>query len=93
MKPMLDRRHCLIAGLLVAGTALPVSRVFAQAVEKASAFVQQTGDKLVAIVNGALAVADKRRALAQILEAAVDVDGIARFSLGRFWRTASADQQ
>jgi len=93
MKPMLDRRHCLIAGLLVAGTALPVSRVFAQAVEKASAFVQQTGDKLVGIVNGAQSAVDKRRALTQILEVAVDVDGIARFCLGRFWRQATPDQQ
>jgi len=90
---MLNRRHCLTAALVLTGSTLMARHARAQSVEKASAFVQQTGDKLVAIVNGALAVADKRRALAQILEAAVDVDGIARFSLGRFWRTASADQQ
>jgi phospholipid transport system substrate-binding protein len=93
MKPMLDRRHCLIASLVVAGTGLPLHRAFAQAVEKASAFVQQMGDKLVGIVNGAQSAADKRRALTQILEASVDVDGIARFCLGRFWRLATPDQQ
>jgi phospholipid transport system substrate-binding protein len=89
---MLDRR-CLIASLTMAGAGLPFRHAFAQAVEKANAFVQQTGDKMVAIVNGAAPAADKRRALTQILEVAVDVDGIARFCLGRFWRTASPDQQ
>jgi len=90
---MLYRRHCLTAGLMIAGGALPSSRAQAQAVEKATAFVQQTGDRLVGIVNGAQAAAQKRQAITQILEGAVDVDGIARFCLGRFWRTASADQQ
>ena len=29
----------------------------------------------------------------QIIDSAVDVDGVARFCLGRFWRSASAEQQ
>jgi phospholipid transport system substrate-binding protein len=55
--------------------------------------VQQTGDKLVSVVNGTMSTPDKRRALTQIIEASVDVDSVARFCLGRFWRTASVDQQ
>jgi phospholipid transport system substrate-binding protein len=90
---MLNRRHCLSTGLMMAGFALPFQRAQAQAVEKATAFVQQTGNQLVGIVNGALGAAQKRQAITQILEGAVDVDGIARFCLGRFWRTASPDQQ
>jgi len=94
---MLDRRNCLTAGLAVlaaaAGTGLTFRRAQAQAADKASAFVHQTGGQLVAIVNGNLNPADKRRALAQVIEAAVDVDAVARFCLGRFWRTASPDQQ
>jgi phospholipid transport system substrate-binding protein len=93
MKRMLYRRHCLTAGLIIAGTGLSLPRAQAQAVEKASTFVQQTGDRLVAIVNGAMGAPEKRQALTQILESAVDVDGIARFCLGRFSRTASPDQQ
>lgn len=93
MKRMLDRRHCLAVGLGLAGSWLLSSRAEAQAVERANTFVQQTGDRLVAIINGALAAAQKRQAITQILEAAVDVDGIARFCLGRFWRSASPDQQ
>jgi phospholipid transport system substrate-binding protein len=93
MMRMLDRRSFLSVGLVVAGSGFPFVRAVAQTVEKASAFVQQTGDRLVAIVNGAQATAQKRQAITQILEGAVDVDGIARFCLGRFWRTASPDQQ
>jgi len=51
------------------------------------------GDRLVAIVNSAVSTAEKRRQLTQILEAAVDVDSVARFCLGRFWRTSTPDQQ
>lgn len=61
--------------------------------DRASAFVKATGDKLVAVVNGPGTSPDKRRQLTQIIDAAVDVDGVARFCLGRFWRQASADQQ
>jgi phospholipid transport system substrate-binding protein len=90
---MLYRRHCLTGGLRIAAGALFSPRARAQAVQKASAFVQQTGNQLVGIVNGAQSAAQKRQAITHILEAAVDVDEIARFCLGRFWRTASADQQ
>jgi len=90
---MLKRRHCLTACLIMAGTGLPLQRTLAQAIEKGSAFVQQTGDRLVAIVNGPQTAPQKRQAITQILEGSVDVDGIARFCLGRFWSKASADQQ
>jgi phospholipid transport system substrate-binding protein len=93
MKRMLHRRHCLTAALIMAGSGLPFHRAQAQAVEKANAFLQQTGDRLVAIVNGALTAPQKRQAITQILEGTVDVDGVARFCLGRFWRIASTDQQ
>jgi phospholipid transport system substrate-binding protein len=65
----------------------------AQSVDRATAFVRQTADRLVSIVNGATTPGDKRRAIAQIIDEAVDVNGIAQFCLGRFWRAASADQQ
>ena len=90
---MLDRRHCLTAGLILAGSTWLSTGAKAQAVAKAMAFLQQTGDQLVAVVNGAMAPAAKRQALAQIIETAVDVNGVAQFCLGRFWRLASEDQQ
>ena len=90
---MLNRRDSFAAAAaLVLGAAAP-RFAWAQGVEKATAFVQQTGDKLTAIVNGNLGTVEKRRALTQIMEVTVDSDGIGRFCLGRFWRSASADQQ
>jgi phospholipid transport system substrate-binding protein len=59
----------------------------------ASAFVKSTGDKLVSVVNGPGSDREKHAKLMQIIDSAVDVDGVARFCLGRFWRSASAEQQ
>lgn len=90
---MLYRRHYLTGSLMLAAGLLLAPHAQAQLVQRATAFVQQTGNQLVAIVNGDQSVAQKRQAITQILEGAVDVDGIARFCLGRFWRTATADQR
>jgi phospholipid transport system substrate-binding protein len=59
----------------------------------AAAFVKATGDKLVAVVNGPGSAQQKRQMLTQIIDGTVDVDGVARFCLGRFWRQASPQQQ
>jgi phospholipid transport system substrate-binding protein len=60
---------------------------------RASAFVKNIGDRLVAVVNGPESDREKRAKLTMIIDGAVDVDGVARFCLGRFWRNASAEQQ
>ncbi len=57
------------------------------------AFVKSTADKLVSVVNGQESDREKRAKLMQIIDGTVDVDGVARFCLGRFWRNASAEQQ
>ena len=59
----------------------------------ATAFVKSTGDRLVAVINAPGAIQEKRPQLAQIIEGAVDVDGVAKFCLGRFWRNATPEQQ
>jgi phospholipid transport system substrate-binding protein len=87
---MILRRSLLT---LVAVPALLPVTARAQSTDKASAFVKSTGDRLVAIVNGPGAAASKRAAMTQILNSDVDVDGIGRFCLGRFWRQATPDQQ
>jgi phospholipid transport system substrate-binding protein len=61
--------------------------------DRASAFVKATGDKLVAAVNGSGSAQQKRQMLTQVIDSTVDVDGVARFCLGRFWKQASPDQQ
>ena len=67
--------------------------VQAQTADKAAAFVKSTGDRLVAVVNGPGSASAKRTQMTQIINADVDVDGIARFCLGRYWRQATPEQQ
>jgi phospholipid transport system substrate-binding protein len=87
----LPRRSLLIAaaGLL----ALPAG---AQQIDaaRATAFIQQTGEELVAAINATDApIAQRRQRVAAVLRRAVDVEGVGEFILGRFWRVATPDQQ
>ena len=59
----------------------------------ASAFVNQFATELVGIVNGPQDMAEKKAALGPVIDRNVDVAKIARFCLGRFWATATPDQQ
>ena len=93
---MLNRRIFLVmtATSLLAAAGRLVRPALAQAADgRASAFVKNIGDQLVAVVNGAGSDRDKRAQLTAIIDGAVDVDGVAKFCLGRFWRNASAEQQ
>ena len=88
---MITRRSLL---LLTAAAALAPR--FAHAADtsaQAMAFVQKLSDQLVAVVNGDAPMADKKALMKSIIDSNVDVDGVAQFCLGRFWRQASADQQ
>lgn len=97
MTPTLPRRP-LLAALLAAPAlaALAPGRAGAQGTDlnRAVAFIQATGQDLTAAINGASGNAASRRAqVAGILRRAVDVEGVGRFVLGRWWRTASAAEQ
>jgi phospholipid transport system substrate-binding protein len=95
---MLTRRTSLISFLgglaLAAGAAglVPTARA-QQATDQAVAFVDKTGQELLAVVNGPGSTQEKAAAATRIVDRAVDVDGVARFCLGRFWRTATPEQQ
>ena len=91
---MLTRRILLLsatAALAVPG--LPPAPAGAQSLETASGFIEQTARDLTAVVNGPGALSDKQKKLQVIIDRAVDVNEVARFCLGRFWRTASPEQQ
>jgi len=79
--------------VVTATSMLPLVRpTLAQSVDgRASAFVKNVGDKLVAVLNGP--EGEKRAKLTAIIDGAVDVDGVAQFALGRFWRNATPEQQ
>jgi len=87
-------RRSFLATPFLAATLLATGRPAAAAdLDSASAFVDAMLKELLAIANGPTALEAKRAALARIIETRVDVDGVARFCLGRFWRTATPAQQ
>jgi phospholipid transport system substrate-binding protein len=88
---MIHRRHVLV--LAAAGVALALQPAMAQPAEKAAAFVKQTGNVLVQIVNGPGTPDQKRAAMTKEINSTVDVDSVGRFCLGRYWRQATPQQQ
>ena len=90
---MSSRRQFIILGAGLVLFCRLTSGIGAQAASPATAFVKNVGDKLVAVINGPGSTQDKRRMVNQIIDQVVDVDGVAQFSLGRFWRQASPQQQ
>jgi len=95
-RAMFTRRKLLSCSLAVATCAIAFSRIpgaAAQSTDAASSFVAQTAKELTDIVNGGAPAAQKRAALQGIIDRDVDVADVARFCLGRFWRTATPAQQ
>ena len=82
-----------LAGASVLPRSWLAHPAYAQSEGQASAFVKRTGTQLVDVVNGPGSTAEKRQRLQQVIDSTVDVAGIARFCLGRFWRRASPEQQ
>ena len=87
---MLNRRT-----LIAIATALPMlpTRARADTADVALTFVTKLCAELIDVVNGNGAAADKQMALEKIIDRDVDIDAVARFCLGRFWRTATPEQQ
>ncbi|MBV9735041.1 MAG: ABC transporter substrate-binding protein [Acidisphaera sp.] len=91
---MTRRTLLLLSGAALAMASLPDCLAFAQTANSAApAFVQRTGDELIRAMDQAHTPQTKRQALLQIVERTVDVNGIARFCLGRYWRMATPQQQ
>jgi len=90
---MTTRRLLLVlaAGLL---PALPRPTLAQSDTARATAFIQATGEELVSVINAAgVPIEQRRQRVAAILRRAVDVEGVGRFILGRYWRTATPEQQ
>lgn len=60
---------------------------------RAASFIESTGQELVSTLNSGASVAERRQRVSAILRRAVDVEGVGRFILGRWWRTASPAEQ
>jgi phospholipid transport system substrate-binding protein len=89
---MLTRRSLLLLSGASVGL-LTSAPVWAQAQDPAATFVQQTGQQIVGIINQPGSLEPKMPQLRQIIDRTVDVNGVARFCLGRYWRQASPQQQ
>ncbi|AKR48349.1 MULTISPECIES: MlaC/ttg2D family ABC transporter substrate-binding protein [Acetobacter] len=91
MKFLSSRRVVLGAfALLCAGGLFSAP---ARAAENAKQFIQVFGNQLVAIVNSPIPLAEKKEKVLPLVQKNVDIDGIGRYCLGRYWKTASPDQQ
>jgi phospholipid transport system substrate-binding protein len=92
---MLTRRSLLLSTLATA-ILVAFARVLparAQSLPAATAFIDQTGKDLIAVVNGSAPPAQQQKDLQQVIDRVVDVDEVARFCLGRYWRSATPEQQ
>lgn len=90
---MPTRRILIALGAAGLIAALPPALAQGAGAAQATSLVQTLGSQLVAIVNGSGTTAEKQVRVAPLIERDVDVDGIARFCLGRFWRAATPQQQ
>jgi phospholipid transport system substrate-binding protein len=89
--PMTPTRRILLLTAFASLAAAPAAR--AQTPDQASAFIDQTGKQLVAAINGGGSSDQQRSQLEEIIDRAVAVDSVARFCLGRYWRTTTPQQQ
>jgi phospholipid transport system substrate-binding protein len=90
---MLTRRVLFTTALGAASVPLFAAAGHADADDQAATFIGKLGKDLIDIVNGPGTLKDKQTALAQIVDRDVDISAVAQFCLGRFWRTATPDQQ
>ncbi len=94
MQNLLTRRQTLV--LLGAGAVAVLGSRLSPARAQSGgdvAFVRQLSDKLIGIVNSSSSLTAKRQQILPLIDDYVDVNGIGRFCLGRYWRIASPEQQ
>ena len=80
-----------------AALLLPIAALLHPAVAAepgaAARFIGDVGHEFAATIAGTTTVEQRKAKLAPFLQRVVDVDGAARFCLGRFWREATPEQQ
>ncbi|QDH24899.1 ABC transporter substrate-binding protein [Neokomagataea tanensis] len=75
---------------LAAVTALSTGAAHAS---PATDFVNNFGSKLVGIVNSGQSLDAKKQQVLPLLQQNLDIEGIGRYCLGRYWHTATPAQQ
>jgi phospholipid transport system substrate-binding protein len=78
---------------LAALLAAPATARAALDPARAAEFIRSTGDRLVAIINSRAPLDRRRAQVAEVLRGAVDIEGVGRFILGRWWNVASEPER
>jgi phospholipid transport system substrate-binding protein len=90
---MPTRRLLLASAALLPALIVAGGPARADATDAAQAFIANLGKQLIGVVNGPGAIAEKEAAMEKLIDRDIDIAAVARFCLGRFWRTATPDQQ
>lgn len=86
------RRRDALFGFAVVVAAAGAARAELPPADAAE-FIRRTGTELSTVIGDATSPEEKRRRLVPFLDKIADVDAVARFCLGRFWRVATLAQQ
>jgi phospholipid transport system substrate-binding protein len=90
MTTRLPRRGLL---LLAVPLAVPAPARAALEPARAAEFIRSTGDRLVGIINSGAPLDQRRAQVAEVLRNAVDIEGVGRFILGRWWNVATESER
>jgi phospholipid transport system substrate-binding protein len=95
-RKVISRRLFIACSLMLAtvmATALPAGAQ-AQDVKAAEQFIESTGNKVVSALKDGTATGDNAGAwFSNLLNEVLDIETMGRFTLGRYWRSASPAQQ
>ena len=67
--------------------------VAAAAISSPQEFIQELGNRTLAVLDQAVAPPEKLNQLKQLLDQSTDLELVARLVLGRYWRQATPEQQ
>lgn len=65
----------------------------ARAAQNTHQFIENFGKQLVAIVNSPVPLSEKKEKVLPLIQKNVDINAIGRYCLGRYWKTATPQQQ
>lgn len=88
---VIGRRAALLAGL---GLSLPRPAAAQMDAARAVTFIQTAGEAIVAAINNlSVTPTQRQERVASLLRQTLDIEGIGRFILGRWWRVATPAEQ
>ena len=87
------RALLMLFAFALAGAPGPAASDTGAPEERARAFAAELGSEVVAALQSGRPLDERKAALRDIFQRGFDIDTIARFVLGRYWRLATPEQQ